>query len=78
MAQGSRQLDDLDFLLGALLREETAAQPSSTRVWAAIRTRISAGTVRPHRRIVLGTHSYLAPMEWTLDWHLMSMARIVR
>jgi hypothetical protein len=77
MGNSPHQIDDLDFLLRDLLRQEAAASGSRAKVWVALRNRIEARHQPVRRHITLGTHSYLSPREWTLDCHLMSMARMV-
>lgn len=78
MAYRSHQADELDFLLGSTLHADVPESSHSNSTWIMIRRRIETHVERPKLHITFGTMSYLAPREWTLDWQIMSMARLVR
>lgn len=77
MGNRPHQIDDLDFLLRDMLRQDAQVPANRARVWVALRNRIEVRHQPVRRHITLGTLSYLSPREWTLDCHLMSMARMV-
>jgi hypothetical protein len=80
MAARFREADDLDCLLRDGLRDVASATPDSARAWTALRARIEAAQPPRHERprLTIATFSYLKPPEWTLDRHLMSLARVLR
>ncbi|MFL5800471.1 MAG: hypothetical protein ACJ8CR_01875 [Roseiflexaceae bacterium] len=79
MAAQCREADDLDLVLRDALREATAARADSTRVWSRLRARIVSARPSPrHPRAPVRTLGFIPSPEWTLDRHLMSLARVVR
>ena len=80
MAARFREADDLDCLLRDGLRDVASATPDSARVWPALLARIESAQLsrRSRPRLTIATFSYLTPPEWTLDRHLMSLARVPR
>ena len=77
MGAGPYEVDDLDFVVRAVLSSDGKVSAEPGHIWMALRTRIEDERRGVRRRLALGTLSYLAPREWTLDWHLMSLARVV-
>ena len=79
MAAQPCEADDMGFMLRDAFHDVVSANPDSTRTWACLHARI--GAERPiirRSRLPSGTFSYLAPPEWTLDWHLLSLGRTAR
>jgi hypothetical protein len=79
MAPQPREAGDMDFMLRDAFHDVVSAAPDSARTWAALQARIA--TKRPtirRPRLLYGTLGYLAPREWTLDWHLLSLGRMAR
>jgi len=76
MAAQRCEADDLDFMLRDTLRDVVSATPDTARAWTALRARIAPErpiACRLHRKSV--RHSYLEPVEWTLDRYLVSLGR---
>ena len=78
MAAQGRDADDLDFILRDGLRDATMAQADSTRVWFRLRTQIARARPAPrHPRAPVKQLRFIPSYEWTLNQHLMSLARVV-
>lgn len=78
MVTGPRQADDLDLMLRDTVRADWDAAPDTAHVWTGLRRRIEAQARPARQRRTVGTLGYLAPREWTMDRHLMSLVRVVR
>ena len=77
VAQG-REVDDLDLILRDVLRDVTMAQADSQQVWSRVATRLADARLarRWWRMPDLARAEFPSP-EWTLDYHLMSLVRVV-
>jgi hypothetical protein len=78
MTAQCREADDLDLIMRDGLRDATAARADSARVWSRLCIRIASATPAPHHRpAAIRAPGRFAPPEWTLNQHLMSLARVV-
>jgi hypothetical protein len=69
----------MDFLLRDVFHDAVSVTPDSARTWAVLRARIAAERPAARRpRLICATLNYLGPLEWSLDWHLVSLGRTVR
>jgi hypothetical protein len=78
MAAQSREADDLDLILRDALRDAAMAQVDSTRAWSRLHTRIASARPAPRRlRAPVRVQGFTPSHQWTLNRHLMSLARVV-
>ena len=78
MAAQSREADDLDLILRDALRDATMARADSTRAWSRLHARITSARPTPRRlRAPVRVMRFTPSHQWTLNRHLMSLARVV-
>jgi hypothetical protein len=78
MVARGREVDDLDLLLRDVLRDATMAQVDSQQVWSRLAIRL-AGAPSARRWLHmpdLARADFPSP-KWTLNCHLMSLARVI-
>ena len=78
MVAQSREADDLDVILRDALRDATTARADSARIWSSLRARIVSARPAPrHLRAPVRTLEFAPSHQWTLNRHMMSLARVV-